>query len=792
MATTGCTLVCPCCHCTQNSTRFIGRTMSVPPSSRLLIRDVLPLSHSSHRYRLCRFCTRFHYHPDHWKASDSAKHRVPGPPLAEEQPVVLPHPPPPVPSRPYRPFDVSTLPPRAAHPRGNRPAPPPLAPVVATDGGSLQTDISPTFTLLTPEPDLQSLPAPPTPPSSLVAEADVPPSLAPSPSLAPLSPASPAAASPPCGAIVVESPRTRAVEDFAMRFSLTFDNGDSEEATPRPPSPEVEPPAVAASANDIPALEAFPAVPCSVPPPPPAVCSPLPVLTHPVTFSQLQQYAAIGHAAAPAVRQLLLGPVDGYLDAAREGMARVVSADVRDRILCDEPDKTQLFTAGHRSEAWWRSQIEQLLAVDRCVRPVVWTEAIRLQHEATGAGVLPMVDYPVYPWGPVLHPGGREAWLEAAMAMGRGVRTSIAGVSVTADLRAERTRVQFPLWMGETADYTGYPRADVASLLGFDRRSWQQERQRDLLRTAELTWPPELKEAGPHFNGDELTVFATSDGVCTGMHVDFIGGMACLIDGFKVWLWCDAGDLAALEWRPGAPQINLARASQLQSFRWSLGGPGISFLTHPDAPHAVVSLTSSLLITWPQTLLPFRQLRSLTLAATNKLQDAIWLVDYERGGFQSARLYVKVFEGFLRGSALRLRQWVEAGTAGWPMVLHVAHGWRAVSPLITELMRGRRWHTDLDADGQTALRAVWTEFIDLFEGVVEALRHGELPDVLQLVRAERWERKEDEDERCQQESKQEECFRVVRTDDRLFCGAPERYAGKRKQTSRRAERKGKR
>jgi hypothetical protein len=287
--------------------------------------------------------------------------------------------------------------------------------------------------------------------------------------------------------------------------------------------------------------------------------------------------------------------------------------------------------------------------------------------------------------------------------------------------------------------YHGYPLTDVTQLLGFDERRWQQERQRDLLRTPGLTWDKNLKEAGPHFNGDEVTVFFTSDGVCTCMHVDFIGGMACLVDGFKLWLWCDAGDLKDLGWRPGQPLIDLARASQLPSFRWSLGGPGVSFSTHPDVPHAVVTLTGSLLITWPQTLLPFRQLRALALSATNYVEDAIWLVNYERGGFHPPQLYVKAFEGILSATARRVQQWLEAGPRGWSMLLHSAHSWRTVSPLIAKLMAGTRWRAGLDAKAQTALNTIWTEFADLFGGpraVVNALIDETAFDIHELVRPE--------------------------------------------------------
>jgi hypothetical protein len=100
-----------------------------------------------------------------------------------------------------------------------------------------------------------------------------------------------------------------------------------------------------------------------------------------VTFDRLQEYAAVGYAAAPAVREMLLGPVDGYIAAARDGMARVMYADSRDwnKLDLHAQDKAQLFTgwSGVRKKdlTWWCSRMKQLLTAEKCVRPVVWTEA---------------------------------------------------------------------------------------------------------------------------------------------------------------------------------------------------------------------------------------------------------------------------------------------------------------------------------------------------------------------------------------------------------------------------------
>ena len=299
-------------------------------------------------------------------------------------------------------------------------------------------------------------------------------------------------------------PLSPAAQALAMSFSLDHpsqwedrgdDEGDTPPRTPSPPSPPLLP--VRVPTPDLPALEDFPPQPCSTPPPPPTIPCPLPELTAPATFAQLQEYAAVGYAAAGAVRRLLLGPVEGYVAAAREGMWAVLSADLRDRrgIPLEVADTAEVFAAQERdrSESSWRTQIALLLAIDKCVRPVVWTEAVRMRHEATGSGVLPMVDYPLFPWDAVQHPGGCEQWLRAAMAMGRGSQLTRVGVSVTAHPAVDRTRAQFPLWVGES--YIGHPQADVMRLLGVDEPSWTRERQRDLLRTARTTWDDGLAEA---------------------------------------------------------------------------------------------------------------------------------------------------------------------------------------------------------------------------------------------------------------------------------------------------------
>jgi hypothetical protein len=131
--------LCPCCHCTGRSHRFSGRTISVPPSSRLLIRDVPTLPRPSYRYRLCRLCTAIHQHPHWWR--ESSTQTVPGPPHEKAQTIVLPSQPAPLPPRPYRPFDFSALPRRFLVSRVKRPAPSPDT--VDTESPSMRTTCSP-------------------------------------------------------------------------------------------------------------------------------------------------------------------------------------------------------------------------------------------------------------------------------------------------------------------------------------------------------------------------------------------------------------------------------------------------------------------------------------------------------------------------------------------------------------------------------------------------------------------------------------------------------------------------
>jgi hypothetical protein len=241
-------LLCPCCHCTNRSHRFTGSTMRVPPSSRLLIRDV-PILPRGNQYRLCRPCTTIHLRPDRWK--DSLTHTVPGPPHEKAQPIVLPSPPPHLPRRPYRPFDYSALPRRVRVPRCKRPVT--VSSSGASDGIVTVRDVSlnpsgseaPSPTIPTPEREFQPPIATPHPSPSPPANEQLSLSSTRS-SLIPVSTSPVAAAA-----------AAAALKACVMRSSLTYDDGDNEETSSRPSSPETNSSSAPAT-NDLPELDKFP------------------------------------------------------------------------------------------------------------------------------------------------------------------------------------------------------------------------------------------------------------------------------------------------------------------------------------------------------------------------------------------------------------------------------------------------------------------------------------------------------------------------------------------------------
>jgi hypothetical protein len=238
-----------------------------------------------------------------------------------------------------------------------------------------------------------------------------------------------------------------------------------------------------------------------------------------------------------------------------------------------------------------------------------------LEHIARFDAGVNNVVYSDFPQGP---PGLRREQLHDA----RRVQAETSLAAWMADLKQREQNTPLDVGHGRTRLQTLSD--DRGKSLNWDDGD---ALRRDLLNSGqpELLPAPLQAELLLH-TGQQLYIFFTAGGSGNGAHKDPVGGYSTLATGWKVFIWWDAADGGLfINSRRQHLGIRLSRAATTPSLRWTLLGPGDTIFLHPDCIHAVITLSSSALVTQCRTFLPHRLIRSICLILTGKVHDDAWL-----------------------------------------------------------------------------------------------------------------------------------------------------------------------
>ena len=210
----------------------------------------------------------------------------------------------------------------------------------------------------------------------------------------------------------------------------------------------------------------------------------------------------------------------------------------------------------------------------------------------------------------------------------------------------------------------------------------QEEKCSDNFYT-HMPLPPELRDNIDYLCHDCPTMY--NIGPCnTCTHHDGVGGWSQLVEGWKVFMWWDAEQSSLLSYDTDTNKISVeAEATAAGSFHWSLLGPGCSISLPADLPHCVVTLTSSLLLTYTSDNGPSRLCRLLGFILAGKIHDPMWLHDWQhdavsKGGtgeqWLPSHFYVELLQCIFRHTAAKVADWQQSGEL--TKVQHTADAWQ--------------------------------------------------------------------------------------------------------------------
>ena len=381
----------------------------------------------------------------------------------------------------------------------------------------------------------------------------------------------------------------------------------------------------------------------------------------------LQDLDAVRWACDPELPAIVQGMTPARLArAVPSWVQRVVEGDRAASPGCDSRDYTRVLDdrEANSIDAWG-----SVLTEERFVAPRLWPRTTAhsplpardglLEHVSSfETGLDDCVVYRDFPNRP------HEYMAEA------GCAPSLATLGVTAQhwarwtcevLRADQTDTQVtsvvlghmhdgdpgpaPTWPEPRQRHTAIiGGARFTSLMFGDDEEGRQARmeddlnQYDCLQCDELLWPAHLRYAAPLYSGDTSMTFFTDNWSGNTAHKDPVGGYSMLVTGWKVFVWWGVMDSPAMGFdiaqplheqgiRPSLLQQRQREGSAPKSLRWTLLTPGDTIFIHPDVVHAVITLSSSILVTRCLTLSPLRLFRSIGYILRGRVYDVDFLVD---------------------------------------------------------------------------------------------------------------------------------------------------------------------
>jgi hypothetical protein len=325
----------------------------------------------------------------------------------------------------------------------------------------------------------------------------------------------------------------------------------------------------------------------------------------------------------------------------RNRVVVLAAAICRALSTCEVPE-VRMVSEGSTTEDQW----DRLLSMKRCERAQVWDE--QRWHIAQASDVCAVwLDFPIIPRACI--DMGREEWMNTASSSIHSPSTRIANVVVTPDdvqttkkggrrgqQRKTSTTTSAPSITKSTV-YTAAP-----ELLGWcslelkeekgessewtSREGWQQRQLFAGGKEEGCKWPSHMEVSSAYMDGSECTIFVT-DGPCTtSRHFDGISGVSSMMEGWKVFMWWSIDDDYQLSGRAMQSPFSLEAAITCSSFRWTLLGPGTTISISSHVPHAVLTLSASLLCTWVIEEAPHSLVRTFDYILRCRMFDPMWSI----------------------------------------------------------------------------------------------------------------------------------------------------------------------
>src|SRR6185437_9226220 len=148
----------------------------------------------------------------------------------------------------------------------------------------------------------------------------------------------------------------------------------------------------------------------------------------------------------------------------------------------------------------------------------------------------------------------------------------------------------------------------------------------------------------------------------------------------KLWLWWDAEETAHLVKRSQPTLgINLVKAAESATLRWTLQAPGQTLFIHPDQCHIVISFCDTILLTQHRTFHPFRLLRSIGLILRGTVRHNGW---NEEKGATNTRVFPGLLLLILCCVRRRVRDW--QATQDETSVALLVQGWSGLKEMVLD------------------------------------------------------------------------------------------------------------
>jgi hypothetical protein len=160
------------------------------------------------------------------------------------------------------------------------------------------------------------------------------------------------------------------------------------------------------------------------------------------------------------------------------------------------------------------------------------------------------------------------------------------------------------------------------------RIGWQE---RQIFSGLKRRWPIGMHVQSGYMGGDVCTIFVTDGPCCTSQHIDGIGGVSSMLEGWKVFMWWSFVEHSFM--MKGNQDVrglfSITRAIVCPSFRWTVLGPGATISIPSHVPHAVVTISSSFLCTWVIEESPHSLAITFDLILRRELIDPFWTFNGE-------------------------------------------------------------------------------------------------------------------------------------------------------------------